>query len=158
MKKLLLVLLLIVPFALKTAEVEPKKVTEQELINFVELIKTQKNGWLKFSKEFHDAKFDLLIKQHNEIFDQKIKYLNKFKNGGSLSTYLDEIFKDMVALHEKQTEEWKNLCTKFQEKGKELYESNIKENAKFSGKAIKVEATPEESKTFTEKIKSFIGE
>lgn len=101
-----------------------------ELIKFIEVAKGQKNDWLKYEKEFHDAKATLLIKQSDEMFDQKIASINEFKSG-DLAAFFTKLLNMMVSLHAKNSQEWKKLCDSYRQKAEELYQKHVQQSTPF---------------------------
>ncbi len=126
MKKLLLIVaLFIAPMVVKGAELST---VVSDLTKFINIVEKEKKDWLTFTKDFHDAKFDLMIKHHNEIFELKKKFLDEFKsNGANVADLLSRELEEMIKLHDKQTAEWVALWDKFKAKAQELGTENQKE-------------------------------
>lgn len=105
-----------------------------ELVKFIEIVKGQKNDWLQYEKEFHDAKATLLIKQSDEMFDHKIASINEFKSG-DVASFFTKSLQTIVTLHAKNSQEWKKLCDSYKQKAEELYQKHVQQVAPF-GKYI----------------------
>ncbi len=115
MKKLLLTILLSSPFLINAANIYEAK------DHFIRGEKKHKNECLKMESDFMAAKFDLIRKQHDEMFDLKLKGLEKLKTQGFSESLLKECLAEKVALCERHLEEWKKLCEAHQARGEEFY-------------------------------------
>lgn len=96
-----------------------------KLIEFKKMEKFHKDDWFYFTKSIHNAKYDMLRRDHDEWVDFGIQNLMELKNTKDFSAETkNELFenqlKKAIALHKKQLADWKSFCEKNQIKGKEL--------------------------------------
>lgn len=149
MKKLLLLLsLLAVPFIAQAAN-NPA----QNLVAGAKLLKNHKAEWLQHEEDLHIAKYKLLIDEHNKMFDQKIKHIEKFANS-PIAEYDTAVLNDMIELHKNNMQKWHDLCMSFQTKAKSIYERQLKEIANFETTVLgKAPAEEEEEITEIELVK-----
>lgn len=144
MKKLLLLSLFAIPFIAQAAiTTDPAK----NLVAGVKLIKNHKAEWLNHEQDLHNAKYKLLIDEHNAMFDRKIKHVEKFANS-SIAEYDKAVLDSMIESHKNNMQKWHDLCMTYQTKAKSIYERQLKEIANFEttvlGKAPAEEAEEEE--------------
>lgn len=103
----------------------------QNLVKGLELVKSQKADWFNYEKDLHNAKYDLLRKQHNTMFDEKISRIKQFGTEGNLADYEQNMLSNLVASHKANMKEWHNLYASFREKAKSLYERHTKDLEKL---------------------------
>ena len=69
-----------------------------------------KQDWLDHKKAKCIAKLAMVQKHKDEWVAMKVKYIEKLATESKPEIYLVDKLNDMIKIHEKQKEEWKNLC------------------------------------------------
>ncbi len=90
-----------------------------KFLDFIDFEKESKSGWLKYATAYDNARMDLVIKHSNEEYDLWKKSMEKsFKSEESNSDEnLERSLDIMIKLHEKQSNEWRELCNNWHEIG-----------------------------------------
>lgn len=103
--------------------------TADDMKSFIKLVKDQKSAWFDFEKQKDGAKYDLLKKQHNKMFDEKLSGLSKLESGDILKNGLsgDKVqgvladkLEGAIKYYADQMKEWEQLCNTWHQKGLEL--------------------------------------
>lgn len=99
---------------------------------FIVMEKGHTASWLEYAEKKHIAKYNLMIKHHNEKADLLVSMIkDKEKAGCGDAQMRKKHLEQMVNLHDKQVKEWKDLCDKERKDGEMLAEQNQKELNKF---------------------------
>jgi hypothetical protein len=108
----------------------PAQKAAQNLVKFVDIVKKHKNQWLQYVADYHKAKYDLLMQEHNDIFNQKVKHIKKFADSSTLALN-EAVLPDMVKMHKNCMHKWHKLCRTYEDKAKALHTMQVKEVADF---------------------------
>jgi|GEM_PF-3042269 len=130
-----------------------KDMAAQNMAKFMKLLKNHKNEWLKYQMEIHKTKYDLLIAEHDAMFNLKIENIEKYANG-TMQEYNRMVLPDIVALHKHYMQKWNAQCMSNEKKAKAIHARQVKEIMDFE-KAVgmrsrMVETETTYSKTVTE--------
>jgi len=102
----------------------------QDLAKFMKILQKHKNEWLKFEMEVHKGKYDLLIAEHDAVFNHKIKNIQKYANS-TTQEYNKMVLPEVVTMHKNYMKKWHTLCTSHEKKAKTLHARQMKEVADF---------------------------
>lgn len=155
MKKILLLLTVLLSSPLLIAVADN---TLDALIAFNKGEKKHKNECFEYEKNFLDEKFDLLKKQHDEMFDLRDEVLAKLKSEGFSEKLLKEKLAAKIAMCERHMEQWKSLCEDHHLRGKEMYKNAkakldaFKQAYLGSGYTYRPYETRHEGPTFLEQV------
>lgn len=98
---------------------------------FVEGEKKHKKECFDYEKDFMSAKFDLMKKQHEEMFNMKREALERLKREGFSESMLREKLAQKVAMCDRHLDEWKRLCDAYHDRGSEFYRRSKEMLKKF---------------------------
>jgi len=100
-------------------------------VNYITLEQKHRSNWLDYAKGLNDAKFDIMKKHHNETMDLVKANIKNKMSGAYDPEQMSSELDGMIALQEKQMEEWKTLHTNWDKKANKLYESEKAELNRF---------------------------
>lgn len=133
MKKLLfLVGLVAAPLFAATAS--------DNLVKGLELVKSQKADWLTLERDLHNAKYNLLINEHNKMFDDK---MNLVKGSTNLDEFEQKALNNLLTSHRAHMKQWHDLHMSFQTKAKSTAERQMKDFDKFEASVKPAPEKPE---------------
>lgn len=96
-----------------------------------EMEKSHMDDWLDLTRQYHNDKYALIKKHHDEKADFHHRGLQKLKESGFSKDMLRTKLEDMIKLHEQQVEEWHDLCENHSKQGKMFYEKHKRELEDF---------------------------
>lgn len=131
MKKLLFAALIAVPFVSQINAETDLAVAAKNAVNNISMRQKNIDKWFDFSKGYHDAKLDIMKKHKREIMNVVKSNVATLGKTDDATAYLSHQTDEMIALHEKHLEEWRNLCQAWEAKGRQYYEAEKAELAKF---------------------------
>lgn len=117
-------------------------------INFDLMVKANKEAWFDFMKEKQDARMELLRKQHDAAYNNRIECLTQLKTG-SPEEILAKHLVSTKKMIEKANAEWKNFSKIYGKKSKALWEKQEKATNGFFNKNL----NPKKSIKKVKKIK-----
>ncbi len=109
----------------------------EQLAAFVEMEKRHKDDWFNSMKENANEKADLLMKQHDEMADLKMKHIEEAKSIASqadVEMAMSRHLTQAIALHKQQTGDWEMHAKDMYAKKKALCDRHKKELAAFEAK------------------------
>lgn len=110
------------------------------LVKGLELVKNQKAEWFNYEKELHTAKYELLEKEHNKMFDQKISLIKESTN---LDDFEQKMLTNLLTSHKATMKQWHDMGTSFQSKAKTIYERQAKNLEELETAINPTESEPE---------------
>ncbi len=131
MKKLIFAALIAVPLVSEINAEADLAVAAKNARNYISMEQKHKDKWFDFSKGYHDAKLDIMKKHKRQIMDVVKSNIATLGKTDDAAVYLSNQTDEMIALHEKHLEEWRNLSQAWEAKGRQYYEAEKAELAKF---------------------------
>lgn len=137
MKKILVSLVMIIPFASNALD------EAEKLQKAIAVTQKQHDDWMKFNEERFVAKSKLMRNHFQAKMDLIQKEIQAVKPGTDVVEFYKLQYADMKPLHQTQREEWKSFAEDWHAKGLELYDAHTQQLEKLAEDFG--EATPEEA-------------
>lgn len=107
------------------------KKAADNLILFIKMEQKHKQDWLDHKKVKSASKISMKKKHSDEWFDLKKKYAEQMGHGIKPELFLVDKLNEMIKIHERQKDEWKELCDSNHKKSADIAQAHATELDNF---------------------------